>query len=129
VTIEDVEYMDGGVHSATNADVLRNEGLDVVVIVSSMSAADGNAYGVDGLLRRSVHRRTEREIARLERAGTAVVSLEPAAEARRVMGLKAMAEDRGPRVIEAAYEETRRRIVATPLLAALGEPLPAATAI
>jgi NTE family protein len=129
VTIEDVEYMDGGVHSATNADVLRNEGLDVVVIISSMSAADGNAYGVDGLLRRSVHRRTEREIARLERAGTAVISLEPAAEARRVMGLKAMAEDRGPRVIEAAYEETRRRVLATPLLAALGEPLPAATAI
>jgi hypothetical protein len=45
------------------------------------------------------------------------------------MGLKAMAEDRGPRVIEAAYEETCRRIRATPLLAALGEPRPAATAV
>jgi len=32
-------------------------------------------------------------------------------------------------VIEAAYEETRRRILATPLLAALGEPPPAATAM
>jgi len=32
-------------------------------------------------------------------------------------------------VIEAAYEETRRRVLARPLLAALGEPLPAATAI
>ena len=129
VTIDDVEYMDGGVHSATNADVLRNEGLDVVVIVSSMSAADGSAYGVDGLLRRTVHRRMEREIARLERSGTAVVSLEPAAEARRVMGLKAMAEDRGPRVIRAAYEETRRRILDTPLLAALGEQMPATAAV
>ena len=129
VTIEGVEYMDGGVHSATNADVLRAEGLDVVVIVSSMSAARGDAYGVDGLLRRTVHMRLEREIARLERAGTVVISLEPGAEARRAIGLKAMAEDRGPRVIEAAYEETRRRILATPLLAALGEPPPAATAM
>jgi hypothetical protein len=113
----------------TNADVLRAEGLDVVVIVSSMSAAQGNAHGVDGLLRRVVHMRMEREIARLERAGTVVISLEPGAEARRAMGLKAMAEDRGPRVIEAAYEETRLRILATPLLGALGEPQPAATAI
>jgi hypothetical protein len=38
------------------------------------------------------------------------------------MGLKAMAEDRGPRVIEAAYEETRRRILSTPALASLGKP-------
>jgi NTE family protein len=129
VTIDGVEYMDGGVHSATNVDVLRSEALDVVVVVSSMSAAQGNAYGVDGLLRRTVHRRMEREIARLERAGTLVVSLEPGAEARRAMGLLAMAEDRGPRVIEAAYEETRRRILALPFLATLGETGPAATAI
>jgi NTE family protein len=128
VTIDGVEYMDGGVHSATNADVLRNEELDVVVVVSSLSAADGGANGADGLLRRIVHRRMEREIVRLEQAGTAVISLEPGAEARRVMGLKAMAEDRGPRVIAAAYEETRQRILDTPSLAALGESLPTATA-
>ena len=70
----------------------------------------------------------EREIARLERAGTAVVSLEPGVEARRVMGLRAMAEDRSPRVVEAAYEETRKRILASPLLASLGQPAPAASA-
>jgi hypothetical protein len=70
----------------------------------------------------------EREIARLEEAGTAVISLEPGTAARRIMGLRAMDEDRGPAVIEAAYEETRRRILATPLLASLGEPLATATA-
>ena len=128
VTIDGVEYIDGGVHSATNADVLRSDRLDLVIVVSSMSAAHGSASGVDGLLRRTVHRRMEREIARLEQAGTAVVSLEPGAEARAVMGLKAMAEDRGPRVIEAAYEETRRCILSTPFLASLGEPLPGAGA-
>ena len=115
VTIEGTEYVDGGVHSATNADVLRSEGLDLVVIVSSMSAAHGSANGADGLLRRTVHRRMEREIARLEAAGTAVVSLEPGAGSRRAMGLRAMAEDRSPRVIEAAYEETVDRILDTPV--------------
>jgi NTE family protein len=128
VTIDGIEYVDGGVYSATNADVLRAEGLDVVVVVSSMSAAQGSANGADGLLRRTVHRRTEREIARLEQAGTAVITLEPGAESRRAMGLRAMAEDRSPRVIEAAYEETRKRIEGSPLLASLGQSVAAATA-
>ena len=46
-----------------------------------------------------------------------MISLEPGASRRRAMGLRAMAEDRGPRVVEAAYEETRRRILSTPFLA------------
>ncbi len=128
VTIEDTEYVDGGVHSATNADVLRSEGLDLVVIVSSMSAAQGSATGADGLLRRTVHRRLEREVARLQEAGTAVVSLEPGAESRRAMGLRAMAEDRSTRVIEAAYGEVMDQIHDTPLLASLGDPIAAASA-
>jgi NTE family protein len=121
ITIEGHEYVDGGVHSVTNADVLKSEELDIVVIVSSMSAAHGNAHGADGMLRRSVHRRMEREVARLESSGTAVIRLEPGGESRRVMGLRAMAEDRGPRVIEAAYEETRKRVLETPFLASLGQ--------
>lgn len=128
VVIADTEYVDGGVHSVTNADVLKDEDLDLVVVVSSLSAAHGSANGADGLLRRTVHRRMGREIARLEEAGTAVISLEPGATSRRAMGLRAMAEDRSPVVIEAAYEETRRRILATPFLASLGEPLPNASA-
>jgi NTE family protein len=127
VVIDGTEYVDGGVHSVTNADVLRSEGLDVVVIISSMSAAQGSANGADGWLRRTVHRRMEREVARLEAAGTAVISLEPGAESRRTMGLRAMAEDRSPQVIETAYEETRQRILATPFLAALGDSVAAAS--
>jgi NTE family protein len=128
VVIGGTEYVDGGIHSVTNADVLRSEHLDVVVIVSSMSAARGNANGADGLLRRTVHRRMEREVARLEHEGTAVISLEPGAGSRRAMGLRAMAEDRSPRVIEAAYEETRLQILTTPALASLRGLAPAAGA-
>jgi NTE family protein len=122
IAIDGREYVDGGVHSITNADVLRAEILDTVIVVSSMSASHGNAYGADGLIRRRVHRRMEHEVARLEAQGVAVIRLEPGGESRHVMGLRAMAEDRGPRVIEAAYEETRKRILSTPFLADLGEP-------
>jgi NTE family protein len=129
ITIEGREYVDGGVHSITNADVLRTENLDTVIVVSSMSASHGNAYGADGMIRRRVHRRMEHEVARLEEQGVAVIRLEPGGESRHVMGLRAMAEDRGPRVIEAAYEETRKRILSTPFLADLGEPLRARSAV
>jgi NTE family protein len=128
VDIGGTEYVDGGVHSATNADVLRSERLDVVVVISSMSAAHGSANGADGWLRRSVHRRMEREIVRLQETGVVVISLEPGAESRRAMGLRAMAEDRSREVIAVAYEETRRHILATPVLASLGSPPATASA-
>jgi NTE family protein len=47
ITIGDVEYFDGGVHSNTNADVLKTHRLDTVIVVSSMSASRGRAVGAD----------------------------------------------------------------------------------
>ena len=120
ITIGDVEYFDGGVHSNTNADVLKTQRLDTVIVVSSMSASRGRAASADGLLRWSVHRRLEREIAQLEAGGTTVVRLEPGPEVRQAMGLWAMAEHRAPGVVRAAYEETRRRVHSSPFLAGLG---------
>jgi NTE family protein len=115
ITIGGTEYFDGGVHSRTNADVLRTQELDTVLVVSSMSATRGRSMGADSLLRWSVHRRLEREIARLEATGTSVIRLEPGPRSRRAMGFWAMSENRAPRVIEAAYEETRERVLANPL--------------
>ena len=129
IAIGGMEYVDGGVHSITNADVVKAEQLDVVIVVSSMSASHGNAYGADGFIRRSVHRRMEHEVTRLEQHGVAVIRLEPGGESRQVMGLRAMAEDRGPRVVEAAYEETRRRVRSNPFLAGLGQPVRSSAAV
>jgi NTE family protein len=128
ITIGGVEYFDGGVHSNTNADVLKLQHLDTVIVISSMSAAGGLPAGPDGFLRWSVHRRLEREIAHLEAEGTTVIRLEPGAEARHAMGLWAMAEHRAPRVVEAAYEETRSRVLSSPLLVGLGGSHPASAA-
>jgi NTE family protein len=120
VTIGGIEYFDGGVHSSTNADVLRSQHLDTVVVISSMSATRGRSIGADGLLRWTVHHRLLREIARLEAVGTSVIRLEPGPEARHAMGLWAMAEHRAPRVVEAAYEETRKRVLSNPFLHDMG---------
>jgi len=105
VTIGGVEYFDGGVHSPSNANVVRGRSLDLVVVISPMSATSRFAGSADGPLRWSVHRRLLREVARLEAEGTVVITIEPGPEARAAMGLNAMAEDRSARVVRTAYDE------------------------
>jgi NTE family protein len=117
VRIDGVEHVDGGVHSSTNADVLRGERLDVVIVVASMSVAGGWAPTPDGLLRRAVHRRLEREVRRLRKTGTEVVRIEPSARVVRTMGINAMADDRAADVVREAFLDTGRR-TADPTVAA-----------
>jgi NTE family protein len=129
ITIAGTEYFDGGVHSSTNADVLKKEHLDTVVVVTSMSAANGISAGPDAFVRWTVHRRLAREIAHLEAQGTRVITIEPGLETRQAMGPWAMAEHRAPGVVEAAYHETRNRILADPFLSALGAGRAASAAV
>jgi hypothetical protein len=75
-----------------------------------MSAAHGRSTAPDAAVRWAVHRRLEHEVRRLRRAGVDVVRFEPRGEARRAMGLNAMADDRGPAVVRAAYFEAAERI-------------------
>jgi len=120
VEIGGVEYFDGGVHSPTNADVLRDEHLDVVVVVSPMSVRRGRAVTPDAPMRWSAHNRLEREVRRLEAAGTEVVRFEPGRRSLVAMGLNAMAADRSDRVIQAGFFEAGRhanRPAVAPILA------------
>jgi NTE family protein len=110
IEIGGVEYFDGGVHSPTNADVLRARDLDVVVVISPMSANHPPGNAPDGLLRWSAHRRLNRESRVLQHRGMSVIRFEPGAASLEVMGLRPMANDRSDRVMEAAYRETQRRI-------------------
>jgi NTE family protein len=104
------EYLDGGVHSSTNADILRTEDVDVAIVVAPMSSAHGRTTSPDLVVRWATHRRLEQEVRRLRAAGVEVVRFEPAAASRRVMGLNAMAEDRSPAVVREAFFEAGARV-------------------
>ncbi|HUD17002.1 MAG TPA: patatin-like phospholipase family protein [Acidimicrobiales bacterium] len=110
VAIDGVEYFDGGVHSGTNADVLRARRPELVVVISPMSAARPPIGAADGILRWSAHRRLEREALRLERTGATVVRIEPGASSMDAMGLRPLDDDRSQRVATAAYDETVRLV-------------------
>lgn len=118
-------YVDGGTHSPTNADVLTHAGLDLVVVVSSMSAAHGSSRRPDAAIRWAAHRRLEQEIRLLRAQGTAVVRFEPDRATMSTMGLNPMAEDRSEHVATAARESAAAHAQSTrslrrlaPLLAA-----------
>lgn len=107
VDIHGTCYFDGGVHSPTSADVLCRERLDVVVVVSPMSAAR-HLPVVDDPIRWTHHRRLMLEVRRLEAAGTTVVRFEPDARCVTAMGMNAMASDRSERVVQQAFLEAGR---------------------
>jgi NTE family protein len=106
VTVGGVEYLDGGVHSPTNAATLRGLGLDLVIVVSPMSAVRGQSTGPGHLMRRTAHLRLDAEIRALRREGTSVVRFEPGPTSLQAMGLNAMAADRSVRVVQQAFLES-----------------------
>lgn len=119
VEIDGIEYLDGGVHSPTNADVVRGENLDLVIVSSPMSIAHGRARTADAGIRWAAHRRLDREVRRLRAAGTEVVRIEPTAITRAVMGMNAMAGDRSGPVARAAQADTAAYLAQTAVSARL----------
>jgi NTE family protein len=106
VRIGGVTYIDGGVVAPTNADVLRYQQLDLVIVVSPMSIARLHYLAPDTAMRWNWHRRLETETRRLQAHRIPVVRFEPGRHALAAMGINAMATDRSARVVAAAFTET-----------------------
>lgn len=104
-------YVDGGVHSPTNADLLAGLGLDAVVVSSPMSAAHrGAALSATGLratARLPARRLLARETRRLHEGGTPVLVFEPTGPVLEAMGLQPMDFRRRAVVAEAGADSAR----------------------
>ena len=111
VPIGDDEYVDGGAHSPTNADVVRREALDLVIVSSPMSTA-GRSWRLspDLAIRRWCRSRLATEVAAIRRRGIPVVTLQPNVADQKVMGLNAMDPGRRAAVASQAIESTRRQL-------------------
>lgn len=103
-------YVDGGVWSASNLDLLRDEGLDLVVCLNPMSSRDGVGHGPARLMRAAAGRRLGLEARRLREAGTEVVLVQPTREDLAVMGDNLMATRRRHQVIETSLRTTRAQL-------------------
>jgi NTE family protein len=109
VAIGGRRYVDGGVWSMTNLDVLAEVGLDLVIVSAPMSQASiWPALTLDTFVRQSFRVRLRSEMVTLRRAGVPVVSIEPDRRVARAMGLNLM--DARPR--GAVSRATRARVTA-----------------
>ena len=96
-------YVDGGIHSPTNAALLRGCGLDLAIIVSPMSGPPGERPDFYAATRRHSARLLQREVRALERAGVRTVVFTPSAEEQRAMGNDMLSRERLDEVIQQSF--------------------------
>ena len=124
ISINGRRYVDGGLHSLCNLDLLEASNLDVVICFSPMTShlrQDGSAplqRAVRSLFGLAVEQ-FDRQVKALAHRGVDVIVLEPAAQAQAVIGANLMAARRWGAVLQVALTsvagQLRRRHVRTRL--------------
>jgi NTE family protein len=111
VVVDGTEYIDGGVKSASNADVLGNRRLDLVIVVSPMTTAlPRPRYTIDRVMRDRCQRDLRRELAMLRARGIPTVVLEPGAEVLTHVTRDLMNEEHVQEIVAAAFLETGQQM-------------------
>jgi NTE family protein len=116
VKVDGRRFVDGGLRSPSNADLLCGLGLDVVVCLNPTSSRDQVAgrwptARIARTLRAQAGRRLAAEVEALRAEGTEVVVLQPTAEDLEVMGTNLMSRARRAEVVERAMETTARQLL------------------
>jgi NTE family protein len=124
VRIRGRRYVDGGVCSASNLDLVAGRGLDLVICLNPLSGRAGPAAleplgWLPALSRRLNGRRLEHEVRKVRRFGSAVAMIEPTAEDHSAMGLNWMSAERRRHVIEMAERTVAEQLRRPELRAAL----------
>jgi NTE family protein len=115
VAIGDRRYVDGGIYSASNADILRDENLDLVICLNPTSTlhpirAINPRDAFNLLFQRASGRRLGTEARKLRAAGTEVALIQPLREDLAAMGPNLMRTGNRNRVIEIARHTVARQL-------------------
>ena len=115
VRIGERSYVDGGLHSHSNLDLIADEELDLVICLSPMSSRASTSAStilerVAAARRRRAAAALTSEAQTLSASGTELVVLEPELDDLKAMGANPMARDRAERVIATARETVSRAL-------------------
>jgi NTE family protein len=129
VKIGSRRYVDGGVCSASNLDLVAGRGLDLVICLNPLSSGtelDDDAYESAGplgrfapldprdwlgaLSRQANGRRLAHEASKVRRFDTEVLLIEPTPRDRKAMGHNMMSGARRQDVIETSIETVRQQL-------------------
>ena len=104
------KYIDGAVHSPTNADLLADTGLDAVIVISPMSATP-RGHGAAWRSLRPMHsQQLASEVKALRSRGIEVITFQPTPTDVDVMGRNAMDARRRVATTASALASARTRI-------------------
>src|SRR5690349_15939804 len=104
-------YIDGGVASSTNIDLLHGRRLDLVICTLPLSPMRAVARRTPSMrFRALLQRRLMRQIKEVEDAGTRVVLIEPEGAAADLIGLNFMNRSRSRAVAHAAARTVHERL-------------------
>jgi NTE family protein len=111
VTVDGRRYVDGGICSPSNLDLLCGHDLDLVVCLNPMSSLaqiSGGSPGdrIGALMRVFAGRRLGHEARKLRESGTEVLMLQPGADDVKLMGFNMMSGRRRVAVTETAAKTT-----------------------
>jgi NTE family protein len=115
VEIAGRRYVDGGMWSTSNLDILRNDELDLVICLNPTSTlhpthAWNPAERVAGVVQRLAGRRLGSETKKLRAAGTEVVLIQPTGDDHAAMGPNLMATRNRNQVIQTAIRTVREQL-------------------
>ena len=120
VQIAGRRYVDGGLHSASNLDVLARKRLDLVIALNPMSSLHASAPRTLGerlayAVRQASGRRLGTEAKRLRDAGTEVVLIQPTVHDLDAMGTNLMSRSRRQEVIRTAVRSVTEHLSSSPV--------------
>jgi NTE family protein len=120
VEIAGRSYVDGGVHSTSNLDVLAGTPVDLVIALNPMSSLHVSSPKTVGerlafRMRQAAGRRLGAEAKRLRAAGKEVILIQPTVHDLDVMGGNLMSRERRHDVIETAVDTVTAHLRETPL--------------
>ena len=115
VDIGGTRYVDGGVHSTTNADLLSRRELDVVVVSAPMAGRWRSLRAnASALSRTSARVALDREVAAVRRRGAEVLVLQPGPADTPLMDRRAMDPSSRRPVAEQARQSTIESLATRP---------------
>jgi NTE family protein len=127
VRIGDGTYVDGGVISPTNADVLRRHDLDLAIVVSPMTGG-GWWPTLPNAIRQLCRRSLELEVRTLRRHHVPTVVIEPGRDVLSHMTADFMADSAVREIVREAFMDTGSQILRDPVLNGLRVERPHAVA-
>ncbi|HYM50504.1 MAG TPA: patatin-like phospholipase family protein [Candidatus Limnocylindrales bacterium] len=113
-------YVDGGLYSAANLDLLAGEAVDLAICLNPMSSpivtprAKRLSDRLLGFMERTAHRSLEAEAEALRASGISVMLIESGVEDRAAMGLNLMNRKRSQMVVRTAVRTVTQQLGSPP---------------